>query len=86
MASQGAIQLEVTIMGYSFSIKKENLSSLREKRVIGDGANEFTLELFDETAYNVEALLSNALNTNSNNGNFPDIYVRYSAADDFCSM
>jgi hypothetical protein len=83
MASQGAIQLEVTIMGYSFSIKKENLSSLRVKRVIGDGANEFTLELFDETAYNVEALLSNALNTNSNNGNFPDIYVRYSAADDF---
>ena len=83
MATQGAIQLEVTILGHSFSIDKKYLSSLRVKRVIGDGANEFTLELFDETAYAVESLLSNSLNTNSNNGNFPDIYIRYSAADNF---
>lgn len=83
MATQGAIQLEVVILGQSFSLDKKNLSSLRVKRVLGDGANEFTLELFDETAYQVEALLSNSLNINGNNGSFPDIFVRYSAADDF---
>lgn len=54
MSVQGAIQLEVTIDGISYSIDKKHLSSLQVERNLGDSANKFTLEVFDETAYQIE--------------------------------
>lgn len=70
--NQGAIQLQVIINNKSLSISKKNLVSLRVRRVIGDSANEFTLEVFDETAYQVENLLIGSA--------FPSITVKYSAS------
>lgn len=72
--TQGAVQLQVVINGQSLSIKKEHLVSLNVNRVIGDGANTFTLECYDETAWKLE----NALMGN----NFASIVVKYSAAND----
>lgn len=74
MATQGAIQLQVVINGQSLSINKDHLVSLNVDRVIGDGANTFTLEVFDETAWQVENALMG--------DNFANITVKYSAADD----
>lgn len=54
---QGAIQVLVTINGSSITISKENFINLKIKRHIGDTANSFTLEAFDETAYALENLL-----------------------------
>lgn len=70
--NQGAIQLQVIINNKSLSISKKHLVSLNVKRVIGDSANEFTLEVFDETAYQVENLLIGSV--------FPSITVKYSAS------
>ena len=57
MSTQGAVQLQVTVNGHSLSIDKKNLISLQVKRNIGDAANEFTLEAFDETAWQLEEAL-----------------------------
>lgn len=57
MSTQGAVQLQVTVNGHSLSIDKKNLMSLQVKRNIGDAANEFTLEAFDETAWQLEEAL-----------------------------
>ena len=70
--NQGAIQLQIIINNKSLSISKKHLVSLNVKRVIGDSANEFTLEIFDETAYQVENLLIGSA--------FPSITVKYSAS------
>lgn len=74
MSSQGAVQLDISINGKSLSIDKQNLVSLNVNRVVGDSANEFTLEIFDETAYQVEQLLFRQ--------GISSITVMYSAADD----
>ena len=73
--NQGAIQLQIIINNKSLSISKKNLVSLNVKRVIGDSANEFTLEVFDETAYQVENLLIGSA--------FPSITVKYSSSTSF---
>ena len=70
--NQGAIQLQIIINNKSLSVSKKHLVSLNVKRVIGDSANEFTLEVFDETAYQVENLLIGSA--------FPSITVKYSAS------
>lgn len=57
MATQGAIQIEVTINNKSLTITKDHVISLRVQRVIGDAANSFTLEAFDETAWQLENAL-----------------------------
>lgn len=57
MSTQGAVQLQVTVNRHSLSIDKKNLMSLQVKRNIGDAANEFTLEAFDETAWQLEEAL-----------------------------
>ena len=72
--TQGAVQLQVVINGQSLSIKKEHLVGLTVDRVIGDSANTFTLECYDETAWKLE----NALMGN----NFANIVIKYSAAED----
>lgn len=77
MSVQGAIQLEVTIDGVSYSIDKKHLSSLQVQRNLGDSANKFTLEVFDETAYQIE-------NAIAGRGQ-PAISVRYSAANNWKS-
>ena len=70
--NQGAIQLQIIINNKSLSISKKHLVSLSVKRVIGDSANDFTLEVFDETAYQVENLLIGSA--------FPSITVKYSSS------
>ena len=70
--NQGAVQLQIIINNKSLSVSKKHLVSLNVKRVIGDSANEFTLEVFDETAYQVENLLIGSA--------FPSITVKYSAS------
>lgn len=72
MSTQGAIQIEITINNQSLTITKEHAVSLKVKRVIGDAADEFTLEVFDETAWQVEnALMGSEL---------APISVRYSSS------
>ena len=73
--NQGAIQLQIIINNKSLTISKKHLMSLNVKRVIGDSANEFTLEVFDETAYQIENLLIGS--------NYPSITVKYSASTSF---
>ena len=71
--NQGAIQLEVIINNRNISIKKENLVSLKVSRVIGDAANSFTLEVFDDTAWQLEnAIMGTSL---------APITIRYSASN-----
>lgn len=73
MSTQGAVQIQVTINNQSITIKKDHLVSLKIKRVIGDSADEFTLEAFDETAWKLEnAMMGKAL---------APISVSYSAAN-----
>ena len=74
MSTQGAIQIDVTINNKSLTITKDHVMSLRVKRVIGDAANEFTLEAFDETAFALENALMQ--------GRLAPISVRYSSAKD----
>ena len=71
--NQGAVQVSVTINGGSITINKENFLNLKIKRYIGDSANTFTLEAFDETAYALENLLMK-------NQNFAPITVQYCSA------
>lgn len=51
------VQLMVTLSGNNLTIPKKNLMSLNIDRNLGDAANKFTLEVFDETAYQMEMLL-----------------------------
>ena len=73
MATYGAIQIQVTINNKSFTFHKDHAVSLKVKRTMGDSANEFTLELFDETAWQVENVLMGS--------QLAPIVVRYSAAN-----
>ena len=73
MSTQGAVQLQVTVNGHSLSIDKKNLISLQVKRNIGDAANEFTLEAFDETAWQLEEALMGE--------NYAPITVSYSSSN-----
>ena len=70
----GAIQIEVTINSQSFTIKKDHAISLKLDRVIGDSANKFVLEAFDETAWQLENAMMK--------GQMAPITVRYSSALD----
>lgn len=72
-----AVQILCTINGQSISIEKKHLISLNIKRVIGDSANEFTLEVFDETAWRLE----NAIMANSAGESLPPISITYSNAN-----
>lgn len=72
--SVGAVQLEITINSKSFTIKKDHAVSLKMDRVIGDSANKFTLEAFDETAWQLENALMK--------GQMAPITVKYSSAED----
>lgn len=79
MATQGAMNIIVTIRGQSVTIERKNLVSLQIKRVMGDAANEFTLEVFDETAWKVE----NALFRHSQDDEqYAPISVMYAASND----
>lgn len=70
-----AVQVQVIINGKSFTIDKKHLSSLNMKRTFGEAANEFTLEVFDETAYIIESQLIGE--------SFPSITIKYAAAKSF---
>lgn len=70
---QGAVQVTVTINGSSITIDKENFLNLKIKRYIGDSANSFTLEAFDETAFALESLLMK-------NKDLAPILVQYTSA------
>ena len=72
MSNHGAVQIQVTINGHSITIEKKNLISLQIKRTMGDAANEFTLEAFDETAWQLENSLMGS--------DFAPISVAYSSA------
>lgn len=75
-----AVQLAISINGTSLSIDKKNLVSLNVKRIVGDMANTFTLEVFDETAFQVENLFNR---TSQDTGDtLASITVQYSAAND----
>ena len=59
MGKTAAVQVLVTINGKTVTVEnnKKNVVSLKVNRVIGDVANKFTLELFDETAWKLESAL-----------------------------
>lgn len=52
-----AVQLHVVLAGQDLTIPRQNLMSLSIDRNLGDAANTFTLEVFDETAFEMETLL-----------------------------
>lgn len=59
MAHTAAVQILININGKSLTLsnQKKNVVSLKVSRVLGDAANKFTLELFDETAWKLESAL-----------------------------
>lgn len=59
MPQTAAVQMLININGKSVALKnnKKNIVSLKVSRTIGDAANKFTLELFDETAWRLESAL-----------------------------
>jgi len=65
MANMSAVQILITLNGKTVTVKnnKKNVVSLKVSRVIGDTANKFTLELFDETAWKLESALYGTKNT-----------------------
>lgn len=72
--SVGAIQIQIIINGKSWTITKDHAVSLKVSRVIGDSANSFTLEVFDESAWQIEnELIGKGMSA---------ILVRYSMASD----
>ena len=71
MANMSAVQILITLNGKTVTVKnnKKNVVSLKVSRVIGDTANKFTLELFDETAWKLEsALFGTKIGLFSSNG------------------
>lgn len=58
-ASTPAVQILINLAGVSLTLynEKKNVVSLKVSRTLGDGANKFTLQLFDETAWKLESLL-----------------------------
>jgi hypothetical protein len=54
-----AVQVLISINGYSLTVRndKKNVVSLKVARTIGDSADTFTLQLFDETAWKIESFL-----------------------------
>ena len=65
MANTSAVQVLITINGKSITAynNKRNVINLKISRVIGDAANKFTLDLFDETAWKIESALYGTKNT-----------------------
>lgn len=59
MAHTAAVQILISINGKSITLsnQKKNVVSLKVSRVLGDAANKFILELFDETAWKIESAL-----------------------------
>lgn len=74
MATQGSIQLNVLINEKSISIERKNIVNFSVNRVLGDAADKFTLELFDESAWKVESALKGK--------SMAPITVQYSASTD----
>ena len=60
-----AVQVLITLNDKTITAKanKKNVVSLKVSRVLGDAANKFTLELFDETAWKLESALYKTQNT-----------------------
>ena len=58
-AATPAVQILINLAGVSLTLynEKKNVVSLKVSRTLGDGANKFTLQLFDETAWKLESLL-----------------------------
>lgn len=77
MATQGSIQLNVVINEKSISIERKNIVNFSVDRVLGDAADKFTLELFDESAWKVESALKGK--------SMAPITVQYSASTDLSS-
>lgn len=81
--TQGAIQISVLINEKTIHIDRKNLVSLKINRILGDAADEFTLEIFDESAWKVEAALKGTVSKSSDNtSKFAPITVMYSASTD----
>lgn len=70
----------MTLNGKTVHIDRKNLVSLSVNRILGDGADEFTLELFDESAWMIEAALKGSSSSDSNT--LTPITVSYSASTD----
>ena len=79
MGNTAAVQVLITINGKSITAynNKKNVISLKVSRVIGDAANQFTLELFDETAWKIESALYGTKNA--------PISIVYGASDDWAN-
>lgn len=69
--------LRCNLNGKTLDLPNNNLVSLSVNRVMGDSANAFTLEVYDDTAVDIEMILMN------NKGHFPkiDVYYRGNAND-----
>ena len=78
-SNTAAVQILITINGKSLtaSNNKRNVVSLKVSRVIGDAADSFTLELFDETAWKIESALYNT--------DGAPITIIYGATDDWAN-
>lgn len=65
MAHTAAVQILINLNGRSLTLNnnKKNVVSLKVSRVLGDAANKFNLELFDETAWKLESALYNTKQT-----------------------
>lgn len=65
MAHTAAVQILINLNGKSLTLNnnKKNVVSLKVSRVLGDAANKFNLELFDETAWKLESALYNTKQT-----------------------
>ena len=65
MTHTAAVQILINLNGKSLTLKKKkkNVVSLKVSRVLGDAANKFNLELFDETAWKLESALYNTKQT-----------------------
>lgn len=79
MANMSAVQILININGKSVTVhnNKKNVVSLKVSRVLGDAANKFTLELFDETAWKLESALYKTKNT--------PISIQYGATGDWAN-
>lgn len=81
--TQGAIQISVLINEKTIHIDRKNLVSLKINRILGDAADEFTLEIFDESAWKVEAALKGTASKSSDDtSKLAPITVMYSASTD----
>lgn len=79
MANMSAVQILINLNGKSLTLynNKKNVVSLKISRVLGDAANKFTLELFDESAWKLESALYKTKNT--------PISIQYGATGDWAN-